>query len=45
MAALLAIGIVVLLLAVFDVVVLNYGADSRSGIGDDHARSLTPHWV
>jgi hypothetical protein len=45
MAALLAIGIVVLLLAVFDVIVLNYGADSRPGIDDEPTQSLTPRWV
>ena len=30
---------VILGLVAFDVLALRYGVDSRSGIGDDHARS------
>jgi hypothetical protein len=34
-----------LVLAVFAGLSLTFGADSRLGIGDDHARSLTASWV
>jgi hypothetical protein len=45
MELLIAIGIAVGLLAIFDVLAARFGVDSRDGIGDDRQLRLTPRWL
>jgi len=44
MGLLIALGLAVLVLVIFDLVAARYGFDSRDQVGDDHGFGLTPRW-
>ena len=45
MGLLIALALIVGLLAIFDLVALRFGTDSRDTIHDDHGLRLTTRWL
>ena len=45
MGLLIALAVAVIAIAIFDLVVISFGVDSRDTIHDDHGNQLTPRWL